>query len=122
MFITKYNYFIIHNTNINVYFCLELSQVEIIQSLKELACVKKHTNLIYGLSISPDNKYFVTGSRDKSIIISDIENLADIKKKTFNSDVYQVKYSPDQKYVAGCFKDGKVRLFESKTLNEVQCV
>ena len=63
------------------------SPEEIIQSLKEVGCVKKHSNSIYGICISPDNKYFVTGSVDKSIIISDIENLADIKKKTFETEV-----------------------------------
>ena len=31
-----------------------------------------------------------------------------------------MKYSPDQKYIAGCFNDGKLRLFDSQTLNEVQ--
>ena len=71
-------------------FCiiLEQSQEEIINSLKELGCVKKHKNYIFGLSISPDNKYFVTGSYDKSIIISDINTLADIKESTFGSGVY----------------------------------
>ena len=73
----------------NLFLCiiLDQSKEEIINSLKELGCVKKHTSYISGLSISPDNKYFVTGSYDQSIIVSDINTLTDLKKSTFDNYV-----------------------------------
>ena len=62
---------------------------------------------------SPDRKYVVSGSEDKTINIWEIETGRCIRTLEGHTDtVYAVCYSPDGKYIASGSGDGTIKLWE----------
>ena len=63
---------------------------------------KNHNDIINSIDIHPQKAWLVTGSKDRSIILWDIDQ----KRELFtidkiSADVQAVAFSPDGKYLAG---------------------
>eukprot|EP00794_Sanderia_malayensis_P000233 gene233-850_t len=92
--------------------------------------VDAHEGAIWGLSLSPNKKGFVSGSADHMVkfwefeLISDAEysettqRLSMVHTRTLkmSEDILAVKYSPDQRLLAVSLLDSTVKVFFSDTL------
>ena len=84
--------------------------------------MKEHVNLMISASFSPDGKYIVSASEDKTIRIWNSETGVQIGKilDAYSDDVY-VSFSLDSKYVAFNYKDGPIKIKEVKLIDNRGC-
>jgi WD40 repeat protein len=79
--------------------------VKLSDSLSPLTTLKGHNGYIYYIDISPDGKYMVSGSSDKTIKLWDISRLPQIKEIASVTRLYSqlwgppVKFSKDGQYI-----------------------
>jgi WD40 repeat protein len=74
--------------------------------------VLAHTNQIWAVKFSPDNKTFATGGVDSSVKLWDNETAEMIKEYKMPSGITYLCFSPDGKYIACSAYDGIVRLLD----------
>ena len=73
----------------------------------------------YGIAFSPGGKYILTGSRDKSIQLWDIQTGKEIYKLVEDGGLQSVAFSPDGKYFATA-TSSVARLWNSETGEKVR--
>lgn len=79
-----------------------------------------HSEDVLYLSKSHDNKLFVSGSADNTVIIWDVESKAILHRlKRHSSEVYFAEFSPDDNYVITASTDGTIKLWNSVNGTEV---
>ena len=77
---------------------------------------KSHSKYITSIAISPNGKYVVSGSRDNSIKIWDIETSTCLNTLENHSDfVSSVAISPDGKYIVSGSYDKTIKIWDIKT-------
>ncbi|RLG55269.1 MAG: hypothetical protein DRN88_05875, partial [Candidatus Hydrothermarchaeota archaeon] len=78
-----------------------------------LRTFKGHTGPVYSVCYSPDGKYIVSGSKDKTIRIWRMEDGECIMVlKGHTGSVYSVFYSPDGKHITSGSKDKTIRIWK----------
>ncbi|CAI5755829.1 unnamed protein product [Candida verbasci] len=92
-----------------------------------------HSGPIYGLSFSPDNKYLISCSEDKTVRLWSLETYtALVSYKGHNQPIWDVKFSPLGHYFVTCSHDQTARLWATDHIyalrifaghiNDVDCV
>jgi len=100
------------------------ADVSLAKSLPRLYAIRVftgHTNYVYSVAFSPDGKYVLTGSGDKTAKLWDASTGAQVR--TFSghtASVESVAFSPDGKYVLTGSDDATVKLWEASTGTEVR--
>lgn len=75
-----------------------------------------HTDVVNAIEISPNQKYLLSGSNDKSARIWDIKTGNELKKLPVNCwKVTSVAFSFDSKYCATGCNDGSIKIWEVET-------
>ncbi len=83
----------------------------------------EQNSLITSLVITPDNKYLITGSRDKTIRIWDISSGKEIRiLRGHNDEINSLVLSPDGKLLASASTDQTVRLWNLELLDNHQII
>ena len=83
---------------------------------------KGHTSCVDSVCFSPDGRYIVSGSRDKTIKLWDSKTgkeVPDFYGKGHTSCVDSVCFSPDGRYIVSGSLDKTIKLWDSKTGKEV---
>jgi WD40 repeat protein len=82
----------------------------------------KYLNTLYGhsgpvrkLSFSPDGRYLVTASADKTAIIWDASGTAKVALRGHQAPLYQATFSVDGRYILTTAEDGTARVWDWKS-------
>jgi len=70
-----------------------------------------HTRPVRAVTFHPDNRFFATGSADKSIRIWDLRQRSRVKILSQNSEILSLAFSPDGRWLASGSLDGTVRIW-----------
>jgi WD40 repeat protein len=71
-----------------------------------------HRDYVHSVAFSPDGKYLVSGSRDKTVKLWSVESQKEVSTLRAHSDyVTSVTFSPDGKYLASGSIDKTVKLW-----------
>ncbi len=77
-----------------------------------IALLKGHTNVVFSLAFSPDNRFLMSGSADRSAIIWDIERQQQLHiLRGHTEPIYAVAFTPDAKRVVTGSYDHNLRLW-----------
>jgi WD40 repeat protein/tRNA A-37 threonylcarbamoyl transferase component Bud32 len=85
---------------------------------EELAVLPDHESWVDSLEFSPDGRHLVSGSRDKTVILWDLETNAPVRVMGADGtghehSVNDVAFSPDGRLIASASWDGTVRLWDA---------
>lgn len=79
-----------------------------------------HTQWVLGADMSPDGKYIVSVSRDKSVRLWDATNGLQLASLDGHTDmVNYVEYSPDGKWIVTASNDSTARIWDMGTLQPI---
>jgi energy-coupling factor transporter ATP-binding protein EcfA2 len=78
-----------------------------------------HESLVNAVAFSPDGKYVVSGSGDKTARVWESTTGREVARMTHESLVNTVAFSPDSKYVVSGSGDNTARVWEATTGREV---
>ncbi len=82
-----------------------------------------HTDVVNAIEVSPNQKYLLSGSNDKSARIWDIKTGNELKKLTVDCwKVTAVAFSFDSKYCATGCNDGSIKIWEVATGNLMESI
>ena len=70
-----------------------------------------HNNVVSSAVFSPDGKYVVSGSADKTARVWETNTGREITRVIHNDNVVVVTFSPDGKFVASGGEDGVIRIW-----------
>ncbi|MGF1581010.1 MAG: c-type cytochrome domain-containing protein [Gemmataceae bacterium] len=74
-----------------------------------------HSDTVYGLCFSPDNKHIVTGSADKFVKVFEIPSMKFVKSFEGHANhVLDVGWTKDGKYLASAGADNAVKIWDYK--------
>ena len=95
-----------------------LDKKELIQTFqfKPFIIEKGHTSWINSIAISPDGKYIVSGSWDKTIKIWDFKTAECLNTLEGQNSVSSIAISPDGKYIVSGSDDGIIKILDFRTL------
>ena len=79
-----------------------------------------HRSTIYGLRFSPDGGLIGSASADDDLALSDANNLTEIARVTFASNVNAVAFDSSGDLVACCDNDDLIHIIDVKTQAEIQ--
>ncbi len=99
-----------------------LDKKELIQTFqfKPYIIEKGHTSSINAIAISPDGKYIVSASSDKTIKIWDLRTLECLNTLEEHEDsVNSIVISSDGKYIVSGSDDGIIKIWDFKTFKEI---
>ena len=83
-------------------------------------CLTGHQEPVTGLAISPDGRYLLTGSKDKTVRYWDIQDSRELwKKATHQSTVDCVAISPDGKWGLSGSQDKTIRHWDLREGREI---
>jgi WD40 repeat protein len=83
----------------------------------------KHKGSVWTAEFSPNGKYVVTASEDRSAVVWDAVSAQPITRALrHDRGVAMASFSPDSKWVVTCSADGTSRVWESMTGNAVSAV
>ncbi|MGF1581896.1 MAG: protein kinase [Gemmataceae bacterium] len=87
----------------------------------EGATLRGHKEAVLAIAFTPDSKYMISGSADKTINIWDIKNGSVIRTiASHTGPVTGISVSPDGQQFASSSRDGTVRLWKTKTGKELR--
>jgi WD40 repeat protein len=82
-----------------------------------------HTDVVNAIEISPNQKYLLSGSNDKSARLWDIKTGTELKKLAVDCwKVTAVAFSFDSKYCATGCNDGSIKIWEVETGNLIESI
>jgi WD40 repeat protein len=82
-----------------------------------------HTDVVNTIEVSPNQKYLLSGSNDKSARIWDIKTGNELKKLPVDCwKVTAVAFSFDSKYCATGCNDGSIKIWEVETGNLIESI
>lgn len=99
----------------------KLAELWDISTGDEIRTFKGHSDFIYEIVFSPNGKYVLTGSQDKTAKLWDVTTGDEIR--TFNGHsgtVWAVAFSPDGKYILTGSSDKTAKLWDVTTGDEVR--
>jgi WD40 repeat protein len=80
-----------------------------------------HTERVQGAALSPDGRYALTGSMDKTARLWDAQTGQEIRRFVgHTAGIYGVAYSPDGKTAATGSGDGTARIWDVQTGRELR--
>ncbi|MCY7320593.1 MAG: hypothetical protein LH660_02030, partial [Phormidesmis sp. CAN_BIN36] len=80
-----------------------------------------HTDVVWGVSFSPDGKTLASGSQDKTIKLWDRETGREIRTLKGHTDVVtSISFSPDGKTLASGSEDKTIKLWDRETGKEIR--
>jgi uncharacterized delta-60 repeat protein len=85
---------------------------------KELARMA-HDDWVRSVAFSPDGKYLVSGSMDKTVRVWEIVTGKEVARMTHDDWVNSVAFSPDGKYVVSGSDDKTARVWDTATRQEI---
>ncbi|MEM6599403.1 MAG: WD40 repeat domain-containing protein [Cyanobacteria bacterium P01_C01_bin.69] len=71
-----------------------------------------HTSPVRAVTFHPNNRFFATGSADKSIRLWDLQGQSRVKVFSQNSEILSLAFSPDGRWLASGSLDGTVRIWD----------
>jgi WD40 repeat protein len=77
-----------------------------------------HTDAVEVVAFSPDGKYVVSGSNDRTARVWEAATGEEIARMTHDESVRTVAFSPDGKYVVSGSRDNTARVWEVSTGRE----
>jgi len=78
-------------------------------------------SLVDAVAVSPDDKYIVSGSDDKSVRVWDASTGSELKElKGHTNWVTSVAFSPDGKHIVSGSRDKSVRVWDASTGSELK--
>jgi WD40 repeat protein len=90
------------------------------QGGKELSAIVGHKGPVASVAFSPDGRWLVSGSWDRTVKIWEIESGREVRTLAGHADsVQSVSISPDGLWIASASADGTVRVWEAATGREV---
>jgi WD40 repeat protein len=88
---------------------------------KEVRRFTGHEDSVWSVAVTPDGKYVVSGSGDKTVRLWDLATGKEVRRFTgHDGAVLSVAVTPDGKYVVSGSWDNTVRLWELATGKEVR--
>ncbi len=84
-----------------------------------IVCQIKHDDSVISLAFSPDGKYVVSGSGDRTARVWEAATGKEIARMSHDSRVTIVAFSPNGKYVVSGSRDGTARVWETATGKEI---
>ena len=82
---------------------------------QDQAIFSRHTGRVSSVTYSPDGRYIVSGSWDKTVRVWDAETGEPIRELPCNDDVNGIAFSPDGHHIAAALDDSTVRIWDSTT-------
>ncbi|PCH95772.1 MAG: hypothetical protein COB85_04230, partial [Bacteroidetes bacterium] len=79
--------------------------------------LKGHTDVVWSIKFTPDNKNIISSSADSTILIWDLEKLNSIVVAKSKSRVRSIAISPDGRYIVGGTEDGNIILWDRQNNN-----
>jgi predicted NACHT family NTPase len=96
----------------------------LVKAVSQVYAVKNfsnHSDIINGVALSPDGRYVLTGSRDKTAKLWDVTTGKEIRTFSGHSDsINSVAFSPDGEYVITAGWDKLAQLWEVNTGKEIR--
>ncbi|MBN1209802.1 MAG: serine/threonine protein kinase [Myxococcaceae bacterium] len=77
--------------------------------------LRDHTNSLNGIDLSPDERWLVSSSDDRTVRLWELGTGKSRVLETYDDEAWKGRFSPDGRYVASASKNGQVRLQELAT-------
>ena len=105
--------------SMNMYPSIEAVQVLQNSTIARSVSNMHHENMVGTIAFSPDGKYVVSGSWDRSARVWDAFSGGEIARMPHEGNVISVVFSPNSKYIASGSWDNTARVWEATTGKEI---